>query len=166
MEAYGKLNKLYRNTSLTSEQLQTQRRALIKDLRLFNADYRPNATVNPPSSATSMQAELSDGASRPVEQPWYKKPLFIDNRKEQLADAAENIQDTITEAKDPSDRVFNYIYMGDLLEAAFGIVRKNQIDEGDRPDMIWRFMVGQLKIYDFEFQKYKNVNVADFPISW
>ena len=78
----------------------------------------------------------------------------------------ENIQDTINDARDPSDRVFNYIYMGDLLEAAFGVVRKNQIDEGDRPDMIWRFMVGQLKIYDFEFQKYQNVNVADFPISW
>tara|TARA_R110000851_G_scaffold237619_6_gene390472 strand:+ start:7323 stop:9860 length:2538 start_codon:yes stop_codon:yes gene_type:complete len=165
MKAYGELNKLYQRKNLSSGELQTRRRAIIKDLRLFNADYKPNKLANPPSSATSMQAELSDGASRPVEQPKHKT-LFIDNRKEQLADAAENIQDTITEAKDPSDRVFNYIYMGDLLEAAFGIVRKNQIDEGDRPDMIWRFMVGQLKIYDFELQKYQNVNVADFPISW
>jgi len=166
MEAYGKLNKLYQNRSLTSEQLQTQRREIIKELRLFNPDFSPNQTTSPPSSATSMQAELADAASRPVEQPWYKTIVTIDNRKEQLADAAENIQDTITEAKDPSDRVFNYIYMGDLLEAAFGIVRKNQVDEGDRADMIWRFMVGQLKIYDFESKKYQNVNVADFPISW
>lgn len=166
MKAYGELNKLYQRKDLNSGELQTRRRAIIKDLRLFNADYKPNTTTNPPSSATSMQAELADAASRPVEQPWYKKPLFIDNRQEQLADAGENIQDTINDTRDPSDRVFNYIYMGDLLEAAFGVVRKNQIDEGDRPDMIWRFMVGQLKIYDFEFQKYQNVNVADFPISW
>jgi len=166
MEAYGKLNKLYQRKDLSSEELQTRRTEIIKDLRLFNPDFNPNQTTNPPSSAVSMQAEMADAASRPAEQPWYKKILTIDNRQEQLADAADNIQDTITEAKDPSDRVFNYIYMGDLLEAAFGIVRKNQIDEGDRADMIWRFMVGQLKMYDFEFKKYQNVNVADFPISW
>ena len=166
MEAYGQLNKLYQNANLTPEQLQAQRREIIKNLRLFNADYRPNPTTNPPSSYTTTQAELADAASRPVEQPWYKRILTFDNRQEQLGDAAENIQKTITEARDPSDRVFNYIYLGDLLDAAFGVVRKNQIEDGDRPDMIWRYMIGQLKIYDFEFQKYQNVNVADFPISW
>jgi len=167
MEAYKQLNKLYQNTSLTSEQIQAQRREIIKDLRLFNADYRPNPINQPTDSAgETPQSEIAEAASRPVEQTGVSWALTIDNRKEQLEEAAENIQTTITAATDPSDNTFNYIYMGDLLEAAFGIVRKNQIEEGDRTDMIWRFMVGQLKIYDFEFQKYQNVNVADFPISW
>ena len=52
------------------------------------------------------------------------------------------------------------------MDAACGIVRQNQIKEGERPEMIWRFLLGQISMYDFENKNYRNINVADFPISW
>jgi len=164
-EAYKKLNELYKQTNLTSEEMQVKRRDIIKDLRLFKADYNPNNTLNPPSTSANIASEMNEAARRPVEQAWYKA-LFFNNRSKQLAKTAENIQKPIDQARDPKNRVINYIYMGDLLEAAFGVVRNNQREDGDREDMIWRFMVGQIKIYDFEYQKYVNVNVADLPVCW
>lgn len=165
MKAYKQLNELYKQRNLTSEEIQVQRRDIIKDLRLFNAHYRPNPSRNPPSTSADIASEISNAASRPVEQPFLKS-IVIDNRQEQLNDAQENIQKPIDRARDPQNRVINYIYMGDLLEAAFGVVRKNQREDGDREDMIWRFLVGQIKIFDFEYQKYVNVNVADLPVCW
>ena len=151
-KAYKELNELYSRKTLTEADINTRRQQIIDRMRKENPSFRPNPLSQPPEG-TSISSELTNIASS--------------SSSTQRSEAATNrLSKKLNRAKDGKNKTINYIFLGDLLDAACGIVRQNQIKEGERPEMIWRFLLGQISMYDFENKCYRNINVADFPISW
>ena len=179
LKAYQALNALYLNPDLSAEELQRARRTLVQQFRLFNQNYRPTPT-GVPSSLVTLQSEIGHAAGKYHSHDGLNDTGFgaldkagdvvygwmNDTRAEQTADAAENSMKPVLNASDPNNKTINYFYMGDLLESAFGIVRRNQTADHESHEDLWRFMVGNIQIYDWEEQRHRNVNVADLPICW
>jgi hypothetical protein len=151
MEVYRSLNKLYNNKSLKPRELQKRRKEIIDKARR-NLGFSDKKSIVPviggqnTTTGTNIASELKDASKK-------KRKKIIDKA-----------QRSLDEAKQAEKKRINYVYLGDLLEAAFEIVRNNAKEED--PNFVFRYMVGTMKIYDPNKDHFVNVNIADFPISW
>ena len=166
-EAMQKLNKLYTNSSLTPDQLAEERKVLLKNLKLFEG--KKVAAHNLPrgerNSTFNIATEYRNASRTPVSRSRIGA-IFMNNRKEEIQEeVVEGGKKALSKARKGKDITrINYLYFGDLFEAAFGIVRENQKKEGDKLE--WRFLLGMIELYDPDVKKNVCVNIADLPVCW
>lgn len=166
-KAMQELNKLYTNSSLSPEELAQKRTEILIRLKLddgINANFGSPANNAAPTTF-DISAQYTTAAQRDTEQPMGVS-VFYNNRAEAIQeDVVEGGHKALANTRKGKDiERINYMYFGDLFEAALGIVRENQKKEGDKQE--WRYLLGMIELYDPDLKKKVCVNIADLPVCW
>ena len=165
IEAMQELNKLYTNPNLTPTELLQKRTELLKRLKLnkglngtFGKGDKKNQTFDISKEYKEASKRKADVGAAGV--------VGYNNRAEHIQEkVVEGGQEALSKTRKGKDvKRINYMYFGDLFEAALGIVRQNQRKEGDKQE--WRYLLGMIELYDPDLKKNVCVNIADLPVCW
>jgi len=163
LELLKRLTAIYTDPNLDADQILKARAEIVKGFSMIQG-----TTMSPPARVASNRNpghELRTAVTKPHDEGFWGQ-LFSggSDNESAIKELGKGIEKETKQAKRLKDGRINFIFLGDILNAAFRTVQQSQKDDGDK--RIVNYAVGSIDILDFEMKKFVPINLADIPISY